>query len=134
MARNTEQITILEKDKVYKIEHPDNRGEYIDLYNRNYIISSPINDVMVEDDYFNKRPLYHHINFQTHFTICLDGRIIINKEGDYSASGINPNCRILELMPSDFKDIKKAIDALQGKYKYNRKLNQLILNDSIREK
>ena len=127
-------MIVLEKDKVYKIEHPDDRGDFLRLYDRNYIISSPINDVIVEDDYFSARKsLYKHINFRTHFTICLDGSITTNN-GNYSASGINPNCRILELMPSDLKDIKKAIDALQGKYKYNRKLNQLIVNDSIREK
>ena len=123
-------MIVLEKDKVYKIEHPECSGDFLP-YDRNYIIFSPLNDIIVEDDYFSGKPsLFKHINFRTHFTICLDGNIIT----EVGSSGIQTHCRILQLLPSDLKDIKRAINALKGKYKYNRKLNQLIINDSIRGK
>ncbi len=46
-------MIVLEKDKVYKIEHPDDEYDFLRLYGRNYIIFSPLNDVMLEDDYFS---------------------------------------------------------------------------------
>ncbi len=76
--------------------------------------------------------MYRHINFKTHFTICLDGSIKIEENG--SGTGIGIRCHILRLVSSDFEDIRKALSELKGRYIYNRKLNQLVDNDNIGSK
>jgi hypothetical protein len=111
---------ILEKDKVYKIDHFSQRVAR--EYDRTYIICSPTEDV---DTYKG--------SFETHFTICFSGRIITHglKEGDDdftrpSGSSISREDTIEEITDHDYKEIREAIGMLGGRYRYNRRLNKLI--------
>lgn len=125
----------LEKNKVYKIKHPTVHGY---PHDRNYIICVFRNDITIEDNFFEKynpcgrekeifkRPL------DTVFTSCFNGEIMIadtveadNPTGS-SQTGITNFCTFLPIEERDYEDIWKAIRALGGKYKYNRKLNKLI--------
>ena len=123
----------LEKNKIYKIEHQTVRA-----FSRNYIICAFKNDIAINDNFFEKydpcgrekeifqRPL------DTVFTSCFNGEIMIadrmgadNPTGS-SQTGISNFCTFLPIEEKDYEDIWKAIRALGGKYKYNRKLNKLI--------
>lgn len=112
---------ILEKDKVYKIDHFNQRVAR--QYDRTYIICSPKDDV---DTYKS--------SFETHFTICFSGRILTHglKEGDNddftrpSCSSISPEDTIEEITYHDYKEIREAVGMLGGRYRFNRRLNKLI--------
>ena len=115
-------ISILEKDKVYKIKHEVNG------FDRDYIICSPIDDVDIVNltTYtFGSRKKYRQ--FRCHFVVCFDGRInISNDNNDDAISGYFEDCAVLPLSTNDLEDIKKAMIKLGEKY--NRKLNRVILN------
>lgn len=113
---------VLEKDKIYKIIHKfhSNTG-----FLRNYIICSPKQDVIVEEG---------TVTFETHFTICFNKRVITHKllKGgalDYtqsSSTSVNKSNILEELNNKDINEIRTAVGMLEGKYKYNRRLNRLI--------
>lgn len=111
---------VLEKDKVYKIVHND-KNRHWHRWGRKYIICSPINDVEIGEE---------HISFKTHFTICFDGGIWCDEQ---SGSGISTANELAKLNDKDIKEIRHAINMLDGKFIYNRKLHKLIINDSNKE-
>jgi hypothetical protein len=120
----------LEKDKIYKIKH-----HFFYYSGRDYIICAFKEDIEIQDDFFEeynpKRREYFIGTYDTIFTCCFDGSIItkniIEASNPYGSSqtGISNFCKILPIDEKDYKDIRKAIVALNGKYKYNRKLNKL---------
>ena len=113
---------VLEKNKIYKIIH---RFYGNTRFLRNYIICSPKQDVIVEEG---------TVTFETHFTICFDKRIITHQlieHGalDYtqsSSTSVQKSSILEELNNKDINEIRIAVGMLEGKYKYNRKLNRLI--------
>jgi len=114
-------ISILEKDKVYKIKHT------VSGFDRDYIICSPINDVdivnMTTFSFSGKK----YRQFRCHFVVCFDGRININNDNnDDAISGYFEDCAVLPLSTNDLVDVRLAMEKLGGKY--NRKLNRVILN------
>ena len=123
----------LEKNKVYKIKHPTVHGY---PHDRNYIICAFKNDITIEDNFFEEynpgKWEKFKRNIDTVFTSCFSGEIMIadtveadNPTGS-SQTGISNFCTFLPIEEKDHEDIWKAIRALGGKYKYNRKLNKLI--------
>ena len=122
---------ILEKGKVYKAKHifvPRN-------YERDYIIFSPLDDVMLADDYFTEYTMgmrYDSMNIFTLFTVCFSGGVIVASEAEtlnphgYSTTGIDRFSKLLPLTDKDYEDIRKVVDALGKGYKYNRKLNEIV--------
>lgn len=121
----------LEKGKVYKAKHvlvP--RG-----YDRDYIIFSPLDDVMLADDYFTEFKMgirYESMNIFTLFTVCFSGDVLVASEAEtrnphgYSTTGIDRFLKLLPLTDKDYEDIRKVVDALGEGYKYNRKLNEIV--------
>ena len=126
----------LEKNKVYKIKHPTVHGY---PHGRNYIICAFKNDIAINDNFFEKynpckweKEIWVSSSIDTVFTSCFSGEIMIadtveddNPTGS-SQTGISNFCTFLPIEEKDHEDIWKAIKALGGKYKYNRKLNKLI--------
>lgn len=114
---------ILEKDKVYKIEHA--RELYQPSHWRNYIVCSP--KVYVDTENLTsvvtitKRERY--IQFGCHFVVCFDGRI--NVGGNDCGSGFFESCKVVPLNDKDLEEVKEAVTKLGAKY--NRKLNKVIL-------
>jgi hypothetical protein len=123
---------ILEKGKVYKIKHylfPDD-GEF----QRDYIIFSPMEDIVLADDFFCEKNIwvkYEGRSIFTLFTVCLSGTVIVEAEKEernphgYSSTGFDRFCKLLPLTDNDYNDIRKAIEMLGGEYIYNRKLNEI---------
>lgn len=115
---------ILEKDKVYKIIHKCLFGGE---FKRNYIICSPKEDVHIKEG--------QSVTFDTHFTVCFSGFVIIHKllhdNGTVdtslpSSTTMHSSYDLAPLIDYDMQDMRKALAMLDGKYRYNRKLNQLI--------
>ena len=129
---------ILEKNKVYKIRHQLSSGEN---YKRNYLIFAPREDVILGDDYFYGDTLtqwtYDRSTkcFFTIFTCCFDGDILTMKDGAPPIScgaGIDRLCKFLPLTEYDYKDVRKALDKLGGKYLFNRKTNKLMTKNDTK--
>ena len=114
----------LEKDKVYKVKH----NSYFGRCQRNEIIFSPINNVELPkgffDVYSNCAPIR---SIDTHFTVCFDKTIRTKYDIRGSQTGLDRNCVILDITDEDYSLIRKAIERLGYGYKYNRKLNKIIL-------
>jgi hypothetical protein len=122
----------LEKNKVYKIKHPNVHGY---PHGRNYIICAFKNDITIEDNFFKKynplegeKEIWKHA-IDTVFTSCFSGEIMIadtvepdNPTGS-SQTGITNFCTFLPIEERDYEDIRKAMYALGKGYRYNRKLN-----------
>jgi len=114
----------LEKDKVYKIIHSFQQS--IRQYDRDYIICSPREDIEVTDG---------SVNFDTHFTVCFNGKVTINRlirGGGVdlthpSETSISTSDVITPLKNEDIEDVRKAIGMLGERYKYNRRINKLII-------
>ena len=116
----------LEKDKVYKVRHNTftNPIGWV-----NYIIFSPIYNVIIPDDFFDKTVYKSAIrDISTHFTVCFDKNIITKYDGGIkkSVTGLRHDCEILDITNEDYPLIKEAMEKLGHGYKYNRKLNKLI--------
>jgi len=122
---------ILEKGKVYKIKHIFAPCDY----ERDYIIFSPLNDVMLADDYFTEYKMgiqCRSMNIFTLFTVCFSGEVRVVSEAEtlnphgYSTTGLDRFSKLLPLTVKDYEDIRKVVDALGEGYKYNRKLNEIV--------
>lgn len=122
---------ILEKGKVYKVKHLFAPG----YYERDYIIFSPKEDVILADDYFTdykSRLRCESMNIFTLFTVCFSGDVIVVSEAEtrnphgYSTTGIDRFIKIIPLTEKDYEDIRKVVDALGKGYKYNRRLNEIV--------
>lgn len=114
---------ILEKDKVYKIEHT--REPYHPRNWRNYIVCSPKVDVNTENftTAFKTPKRERYTQFDCHFVVCFDGNI--NISGNDCRSGFLESCKVIPLNDKDLEEIKEAVTKLGAKY--NRKLNKVIL-------
>ena len=123
----------IEKNKIYKIKRPR-----IYDYPRDYIICAFKKNITINNDFFEEyNPLrpreVFKANLDTVFTLCFTGEVVIDGNIDRdnphgsSQTGISNYCTFLPLEGKDYDDIRKAIRALGGKYKYNRKLNKLII-------
>lgn len=129
---------VLKRGKVYKVKHPLVRQREYN-YERDYIIFSPREDIILRDDYFGVDPIptkftelvrLEQKNLPTIFTVCFNGNVIVTKEvkndiTQLSSTGIDRFCNIIPLKNEDYKDIRKAIGLLGNRYKYNRKLNEI---------
>jgi hypothetical protein len=122
---------ILEKGKVYKVHHIFAPRDY----DRDYIIFSPLDDVMLADDYFTEYKMgmrYESMNIFTLFTVCFSGEVLVVSEAEtrnphgYSTTGIDRFLKLLPLTDKDYDDIRKALLLLGNGYKYNRKLNEIV--------
>jgi hypothetical protein len=122
---------ILEKGKVYKIYHMFAPQEY----GRDYIIFSPLDDVMLADDYFTEYNMgirCESMKIFTLFTVCFSGEVLVATEAEtlnphgYSTTGIDRFSKLIPLTDKDYDDIRKVVDALGEGYKYNRKLNEIV--------
>jgi hypothetical protein len=113
-------ISILEKDKVYKIKHT------VSGFDRDYIICSPINDVDIVNMTTYAFSGKKYRQFRCHFVVCFNGSINIGNDNDDVVSGYFEDCVVLPLSTNDLVDVRLAIEKLG--VKYNRKLNRLILN------
>lgn len=119
---------VLERDKVYKVRHNTFTNP---IGWTNYIIFSPIYDVIIPDDFFDKT-VYQSIgpirDISTHFTVCFDKNICVKYDDgiNKSVTGLNHDCEILDITNEDYPLIKEAMEKLGHGYKYNRKLNKLI--------
>jgi hypothetical protein len=115
---------ILEKDKVYKIEHESQK----DIHGwRSYIICSPMRDIDIDNleciAYFSKKERY--TQFDCHFVVCFDGEIRTNREGKDSQTAFFESCEVIPLEEEDLNDVRKVVTMMGAKY--NRKLNKLVL-------
>lgn len=122
---------ILEKGKVYKVKHIFAPRDY----ERDYIIFSPLDDVMLADDYFTDYKFglrCESMNIFTLFTVCFSGEVLVASEAEtlnphgYSTTGIDRFIKIIPLIEKDYEDIRKVVDALGKGYKYNRRLNEIV--------
>jgi len=114
---------ILEKDKVYKIEHV--RELYQPIRWRKYIVCSPKVDVDTENlmSFVNLSKIERYTQFDCHFVVCFDGKIDVG--GNDCRSGFFESCKVIPLNDKDLEEIKEAVTKLGAKY--NRKLNKVIL-------
>lgn len=117
---------ILEKDKVYKVKHTSFTTN-VDGWTNN-IIFSPINDIEIPEGFFGEYSNCAPIrNIDTHFTVCFDRKIVTKYDSRPSETGLDRNCVILDITDEDYSCIRKVIEKLGDRYKYNRKLNKIIL-------
>lgn len=117
---------ILEKNKIHKVKH------VVHGMNRNYIIFSPIEDVILPDDFFGNARSNSLYDISCHFVIRFDSNIVTRfdshlvRRNKLPQTGIYQDCTILELNNKDIQEIKKVMEIIGHEYKYNRKLNTLI--------
>lgn len=116
-------MIVLERNKVYKVVHE--RVFFSDFFNRDYIIFSPKNMCIIEENSIGKKHVPHLkqvVKIKCLFSIDFCGEACMNLD-----TSIFTDCHFEPLNTNDINDIKKAIDTrvLNG-YKYNRKLNTLI--------
>lgn len=110
----------LEKDVVYKVYH---KNIFYDSKRRSYIIFSPLCDVELVGDSFEKTL---STSFKTHFTVCFDGNIVTKYSKRPSETGVDCSCELMSFKNVDYDEIRKAINLLGNKHQYNRKLNKIV--------
>ena len=123
---------ILEKDKIYKIFH--NPSSFADPFPRDYLLLCPSDNLVLADDFvkgkeYGKGLKYweqaKHRTFDCLFIVCFDGKFSFNHE-----SSIFEDSYFEDLNNDDLKEIKDVLSymgKMGEKYKYNRKLNKIIL-------
>ena len=111
---------IIRKNRVYKVYHHCNNFEK--PFPRKYLLICPSNSLTIADDYlkgFDYDSSRYPLNCK--FIVCFDGCILFDTKTD-----IARRCSFEELNNNDFEDIKKAMDLSRGKYKYNRRKNEIV--------
>ena len=118
---------VLEKYKIYKIHHnPEYFGQ---PFPRDYLLVCLSESYEIADDFLGKKfppntPLgdikYIEINYL--FIKCFDGNVI----GEENSTNLYEDCWLSPLTDKDISDIKEIMEKMEGNYKYNRKLNQIV--------
>ena len=117
---------ILERDKIYKVKH----SMFLCRNWTNYVIFAPIYDIKIPDGFFdkdNKNEVIPIRDIKTHFTVCLDKSIITRYDKRPSLTGLDRFCDMLTIENEDYSIIREAITKLGHGYKYNRKLNKIVV-------